>query len=96
MYERITIKLQLRVGDEEASDDEGRSNIELALREEISALKEVRFCVWVCVAFSDNRGGRNLLEKMRQSTSCSRNWPNRSKRTRTNELFDLNFERNKE
>ena len=40
MYERITIKLQLRVGDEEASDDEGRSNIELALREEISALKE--------------------------------------------------------
>ncbi len=40
MYERITIKLQLRIGDDEASDDEGRSNVELKLREEISALKE--------------------------------------------------------
>jgi hypothetical protein len=47
MYERITIKLQLRVGDEEASDDEGRSNIELSLREEISALKEV--CCVCCL-----------------------------------------------
>jgi hypothetical protein len=40
MYERITIKLQLRIGDDEASDDEGRSNVELKLREEIAALKE--------------------------------------------------------
>lgn len=40
MFERISAKLQKRIGDEEAPDDEGRSKVELELREHVRALKE--------------------------------------------------------
>ena len=40
MYQRITAKLEARVGDSESSDDELRSKVELELREQIASLKE--------------------------------------------------------
>lgn len=40
MYERISAKLQKRIGDEDSSEDEGKSKVELELRERIKALQE--------------------------------------------------------